>query len=517
MKIFCFTLAVFLLVSCAGIQDAVDETAPAAEAPAVELEAEAAPGDRDVEQGNAAGEAQVPPGTEGGGAAPEEVAAAEGAPAGDGLAGSAVADRPTSAQVDSVTADRAPDSAADEKPPADTATDDTAAAAAAIAVEGPAVEDPAVNEPAAAAAAAEVAEAATAEAAVVTETLREPPPPLPDPLNGRQIDRLVFSEIGEGLLPVHRSGSAVYLLHDIDGNGYSDVFALAVRVDRREAAEFTNINDYTRLYRAERDPAKFYLRLFYQRNGTLVPADLVSLGERMVVDSFYPQAIVEGKNIPFAVSIVFTTEQGRVREWVIFTGGKPGRFSIQERTGELPRVEDIDNDGVIDVVIYEEIYEIGIGNETYMTWYSWDGADFARRKAVNIVRNLREFLKAVFDTICERDWYTFSDRGLSMEMRARAPDVDYSDFDVFHHVFTLATVEESFKNQAITEEQTIKRAVYPEITENPFSQRDGAGFFFPLSVRFETSSGRNHLYTVRVYMLPNPFGERQFAFAIEEI
>ena len=100
-------------------------------------------------------------------------------------------------------------------------------------------------------------------------------------------------------------------------------------------------------------------------------------------------------------------------------------------------------------------------------------------------------------------------------MRAAAPHVEYSSFDVFPHVFTLAAVEDAFQNQPITKVDTIRRAVYSEIRENPFSQRDLSGFFFPLSVRFETSAGRNHLYTTRVYMLTNPFGERQFTFLIE--
>jgi hypothetical protein len=345
--------------------------------------------------------------------------------------------------------------------------------------------------------------------------LDEPlPPPLPDPLNSRQISKFVFSEIGNGLLPVHRSGTALYLLHDIDGDGYNDVFALAVRGDEREAAEFANVHDYTRLYKAEREAARFYLRLFYQKNGALIPGDLVSLGERLVVDSFQPFALIEGKNTPFVVSIVFTTLQGRVREWVIFAGDKPSRFSMQERTGEIPRIEDIDSDGVIDVVIYEETFEIGIGNETYLTWYRWNGADFSRRGTVNVVRNLRSFLEDSFESIRNGDWGDFSQHTLSVETRAALPDEELAGFEIFHRVFALAATDESFRNQAVSPGEDIRKTVYPEIRENPFSQRDSAGFFFPLTVRFETSTGRNHLYTTRVYMLPNPFGERQFGFFV---
>ena len=340
------------------------------------------------------------------------------------------------------------------------------------------------------------------------------PPPLPDPLDGRQINSLVFARIGDGLLPVHRNGSALYLLHDLDGNGYNDVFTLAVRGDKREVAEFANVNDYTRLYRAEREAVRFYLRLFYQRNGTLEPADLVSLGERLVVDSFLPRTIVRSNNLPFVAAIVFTTPQGRIREWVIFSGGKPTRFSMQERTGEIPRIEDIDGDGVIDVIIYEESFEIGIGNETYLTLYRWDGSNYRRQATINTVRNLQAFLTESFALVQVEDWAGFSESALSDEFRSRVPVEDQQGFGVFRRVFSLAAVDVSFRNTLIGAEEDIKRAVYPEIRENPFIQRDDNGFFFPLTVRFESAGGRNHLYTARIYLLTDPFSGRQFSFGV---
>lgn len=313
---------------------------------------------------------------------------------------------------------------------------------------------------------------------------------------------------------MHRSGSALYILHDVDGNGYNDVFALAVRGEGPEVAEFANIHDYTRLYKPDPEMVKFYVRLFYQRNGTLEPADLVSVGEQLVVDSYAPRSVVEGARVPFAVSIVFTTPQGRVREWVIFTDGKPGRFRIQERTGELPRIEDIDGDGIVDVVMYEEDFEVGIGNETYMTWYRWSGNDFVRHRSVNVVRNLRTFLSESIDLAKEGDWAGFSSVAISENETIDVTSL--ISFEVFQRVFSLAAADESFRNTEIGEEDRIRRAVYPEIRENPFTQRDAMGFYFPLTVRFETSGGRNHLYTARVYMAPNPFGERQFFFGIGE-
>ncbi len=518
MKAFWIIIAAILISSCAGMQNQADQAAAEAdtgvEAAAAEEAVQAADvnvtsaeesagggptgtvGQNELLEGS--GDTSVADTGAGENGSTTETLSAEPADAAPDETGGAVAGETGAAEnVEEVSGEAA--GTPDEIAPDEVAPDDSGVAPGDMVASGPADEMPEADQ-----------SGTLPGSGGSTE-----PPRLPDPLDGRQINRLIFTGIGEGLLPVHKSGSAVYLLHDIDGNGYSDVFALAVRVDHPEAAEFANINDYTRLYRGAHESMKFYLRLFYQKAGTLVPADLVSLGERLVVDSFSPQSIVEGKNSPFAVSIVFTTLQGRVREWVIFADGKPVRFSMQERTGELPRVEDIDNDGVIDVVIYEQTYEIGIGDETFMTWYRWNGTDFTKQAAINIVRNLQDFLQTAFEEIRNEDWGAFSEQALSSKMRGALPEEEYSDFSIFHRVFKLAAAEESFQNEPIQPGTAIRGTIYPEIRENPFSQRDSIGFFFPLSVRFETPAGRNHLYTTRVYMLPNPFGERQFTFAFE--
>ena len=339
-----------------------------------------------------------------------------------------------------------------------------------------------------------------------------PPPPPPQPLDGGRINALIHEKLGEKLTPVTRSGSAMYLLHDLDGNGYNDVFALAVRASDIETVDYDVVHDFTRLYSKSSEVFHFYLRLFYQKKGTLVPAELVSLGKRFVLDSFLPQAIVKDATDPFAASVVFTTPQGRVREWVIFSSSDPVRFTMHERSGELPQIEDINSDGTIDIVMYEEGFEAGIGNETYLTWYRWDGVNFSRHLTVNVVRNLRSFLRESFSLVDRGDWTGFSKYCLSPEMRKKTDSIE--GFGVFERVFRPAPADDSYKNEPIIEDDTVRKAVYPEIRENPLHQRDESGFFFPLTIRFETVGGRTHLYTARIYMQINPFSEPQFTFGV---
>ena len=55
--------------------------------------------------------------------------------------------------------------------------------------------------------------------------------------------------------------------------------------------------------------------------------------------------------------------------------------------------------------------------------------------------------------------------------------------------------------------------MYPPILENPFTSSDRVGWYFEFSFRIIDSAGSSYIATTRVYMLANPFAERQFALA----
>jgi hypothetical protein len=58
----------------------------------------------------------------------------------------------------------------------------------------------------------------------------------------------------------------------------------------------------------------------------------------------------------------------------------------------------------------------------------------------------------------------------------------------------------------------LTEAVFPEVLEDPFIARDDTGLYFQLTYRLVDENGAVHLPYARLYMLRNPFGERQFAF-----
>ena len=338
--------------------------------------------------------------------------------------------------------------------------------------------------------------------------------PLPDPLSNHQINSKIFMHTNSELIPIHDQGKALFLLHDLDGNGYTDVFALVAELSSFEEADYSQITDYARLFEPDRKAVGFFVRLFYQKDGDLQLGPLIPLGRQFVFESFLSQEVMKGENVPFAAAVTFATTQGRLRRWIIFNNDTSSVFTFQERSGRLPQIEDIDDDGIIDVVMHEEDFEAGIGNETYLSWYRWNGSKFALYKTVNVVRNLRLYLRTVMGLIEKERWRDLSEAALSREVLNELRSRGLSDFDMFGLMFRIAGSGASYRNEPISPDLDIKRAVYPQIRENPFIQRDDGGFFFPLTIRFETRQGGNHLYTARVYMLANPFEERQFTFGL---
>ena len=358
----------------------------------------------------------------------------------------------------------------------------------------------------------EVSELITLGAEEILE--EEPAPPPPDPLTSSEIASRISTLLPAGVWPIHREGRPFTISHDLDSNGYNDIFLVTIAAGDEADADFGAISDYSRLFDPDPTEMEFILRCYLQLDGDLQAHQTQSLGPRIVFDSFIPRSIVEGMNDPFAVSLGFQTLKGPVKEWLIFSQGDLTRFTLEERLGVVPEIGDIDEDGIVDVVIYDEDYEVGVGHETYLTWYRWDGSRFVEFKTTNVVRNLNRFLKESLDNVGKDRWSRFVEVALPPVQVELLRGEGVSDFEIFSMLFRPVDPGESFRSEPLESGIQVRRAVYPDIFENPFSQRDSGGAFFTLTVRFETAERRNFLYTSRVYMRKNPFQERQFIFAV---
>ncbi len=284
------------------------------------------------------------------------------------------------------------------------------------------------------------------------------------------------------------------------------------------------LSSSSRLFDPDASDLQFSLGVFRQSSGTIALRHVIPVGSYRVFDSFSTQWIEEASTLPYAFLLSFLTDEGRIMEWVIFpnpesdsasdsetsTNGVPTKgieqMTLKEHLGSTPRIGDIDGDGIVDIILHEKVFEVGIGYETYLTWYRWNGELFEQEKMVNIVRSLRTFLDESFTLLRNGKWREFSDR---VKPEPSEEIESYRAF-LFDEVLELIQLE-SFTNDPIGDDERIRRAVYPNILENPFARADETGSYFPLNVRFETRRGKIHFYRMIVYLSSNPFvGDRFF-------
>jgi hypothetical protein len=208
------------------------------------------------------------------------------------------------------------------------------------------------------------------------------------------------------------------------------------------------------------------------------------------------------------VTVSFLHPDGREQELLVFdnAGGSPRyRRSLVERLGTRSWLEDIDGDGTLDILTRERVLEEGVGHETFLTWSRWNGKAFVEAATRNVLRSLAAFLASVREALLSGDRRRLAEvAGEGRELaRLRAGGLSEGG--------ALATLL-GLPAAGLQELPRVTEAVFPQILEDPFSTRDSAGLYFQLTYRLVDENGLSYLPTVRLYMLRNPFGERQFAF-----
>ena len=167
-------------------------------------------------------------------------------------------------------------------------------------------------------------------------------------------------------------------------------------------------------------------------------------------------------------------------------------------------VQDIDGDAILDVVTREQVLESGGRVETYLTWYRWNGKTFEEQASTTVVRNLVGFLTSVRTLVFEGD----PGRLVSYAVASDAADAlrreDLDDEGIILRVLGMEEGKDILNN--------IRDIIFPEIREDPFGRSDEVGSPFDLPIRVIDAQGRSSFARAVVYMLRNPFAERQFAF-----
>jgi len=327
------------------------------------------------------------------------------------------------------------------------------------------------------------------------------------PLTGAALAGRIIRELPGEFLPLREQGRMIFLLHDLDKNGYEDVILLGIRRQEGISGDAGQLRDPGRLFFEKKQPVEFLLFVFYQSPGDISLRYTVPLGRKLVFLKLTVRQIRTGRDLPYTVCVSFKTSGGTEEDWVILHGRGISTFSIQETLSIIPVVDDIDGDGYLDVVVHEQGVEEGLGYETFLTWYKWDGRDFREFRSSNIVRNLRNFFQETGDRIMEGDWTGAVENGLFPEVLEGLRNQGLSDREILDRLFRPLAEG----GLSLTELQPAG-LIFPSFMETPFTYESRQKPEFSFTVGAYTGTGSDSYFEGITEMNRNPFQSHQFGF-----
>ncbi len=340
-----------------------------------------------------------------------------------------------------------------------------------------------------------------------------PKPPLLTPEEAiKQLEHVHY----KNLYPVTVNEKPLLILKDITMDGQPEAFLLMVETNRREESEVSYLSDYSRLFSENREAMKFYLVVYGNQSGKLHRTLTVSLGKRYVYRSFEATQLNRYDSTRLIIAVGFQTEQGFEKHLLIFKGPQIkllSSFDLKETLSIKSILTDIDDDGNLDILVMEKAMEEGVGYETFLTWFKWNGYRFSEYKSTNVVRNLRLFLKNVADLLKEGEYrkviYSAIDRNILESVKKKG----FSDVGA---LFIILGFDRYFDPNLSKPEDVlgnIKDIRFPEILENPFTKMAEGGWHFKISYRVTIQNGLSFIAESKIVMKKNPFGKKQFSFS----
>jgi hypothetical protein len=296
-------------------------------------------------------------------------------------------------------------------------------------------------------------------------------------------------------------GLAQVYLHDLDGDGLPEAFA--VTVPREGTVALEELGRYGRLFEPEGTRARFVLHLFANRASTLSLVRSVDLGTWQVLATLSFRNVSRDLPHPLAVVLVFQTLAGAEHVWVIVPRdprSEPARSIFHETISKDVSVLDVDGDGALDVVTSDREIEPNGRYETYLTWHRWNGRAFREHASTVVVRNLVQFLARTRTQLLDRaydDLVRDALEPVAVQGLRRAG------------LSTLAIIGRFFPSTL--DPRNLLDVILPDIRDNPFRIPSEAPASVPLQIRVVDTSGAAHFVQLVLAIARNPFQPRQFS------
>lgn len=357
--------------------------------------------------------------------------------------------------------------------------------------------DPREDEPA--------PEAASPDDAGSAEEARGVAEPVQDPLE--TVLQLLPEE--QAALSTQPGAEPIVAEIDLTGDGRAElvVFTVAGGDGSRALSE---LSDISRTVDAERMSARFGVSIFQVSGREALLLEEVSAGRSPVLRNAGVRRLREEGDLPVAFFFDFVDARGQETVWIVHGGGeKVSTLSIRKDAIFGASLEDIDDDGVTDVLRSERILEDGTGYETFITWLRWDGEKYGSYRTTNVVRNLNAYLRKAAGRISDGDFGAFAELALSPEVLAELRQAGVSPLDIANRILQPASSALQSFRSLIGRDGRLEAAEFPRYFENPFPK---AGARVTTPVRIVCCGGLSAVFETQLVMAENPFETPQFHF-----
>lgn len=315
--------------------------------------------------------------------------------------------------------------------------------------------------------------------------------------------------------PVHRRGKIRFIEEDLGNNGESEFYFLYAFGESAEESEESFLAD-KRNFIDESLSEKYLLAVYKPVSGQLSLTDIIPLKYRHLLKNFSVYSLSDDSR-QRAVSVSFTGEDGISDNFItVSKNGKYSVFSMNNTLTEFNRIEDIDSDGFLEVLRYENLFEEGLGYETFITRFELTDSGFSSAGSLSIVRNLKKFLAVAEKTLESKNIEVFLKQSVPEKKLAELKGRNLSGRSIIRKIFYPVKKEnELFPDINVFIKNGNKiDFVFPDIVENPFRfDRDNV-YNFTTYVKVSSESRDEAIYIVKIYMNENPFDSPRFSFHV---
>ena len=333
-----------------------------------------------------------------------------------------------------------------------------------------------------------------------------------------QMSRMLKKEVTyreSSFYPVHRKGRLKFIEENLDNTGPSEFFILYACGNSPDETEESFLSDKRNIM--EDDLSEKYIAVIFRPvSGKLERAAVLQLKHRNILKQFTVEKLSNDSE-KRAVKLSFSGEDGLSDN--LITSSAEGIFSVFSMNStltEFNRIEDIDNDGNLEILRYENLFEEGLGYETFITLFEYSSGEFRSSGSVSVVRSLKAFLEKSEKVLESKNIDYFLKYSVLPKQLSVLENRGLSSKNIIRKIFYPVKKENELFPDINVFMKNGSRIdfVFPDIVENPFRFDRSNVYNFTTYVKVSSESREEAIYLVKIYMNSNPFRSPLFFFHV---